>query len=140
MKTTCPDCTGGFTQGPDVVPGFANINKCARCNGTGEIPTETTWYLWARHDDPATNEYLAKVIGEQNSEYWHSDKLCADGKKRNLCRCPKGYANVQSAISAIAKFDLKIEIFQENAEDVISRYDLWKPSARKAARLGRFKK
>lgn len=101
---------------------------------------KTTWYLWAKHDDPATNEYFVQVIGEQNPEYLHKDKLCADGKKRNLFECPKGYENVKSAISAIRQFHLKFEVFQENIAGVISRYDLWKKRARKAARWSRFKK
>ncbi len=101
---------------------------------------KTVWYIGAVNDDPATNQYLVQVIGEQNQEYLHADKLCADGKKRNLFRCPDGYASVLKAVAAIAKYKLKFEVFQENIEDAIVRYDLWKPSARKAARRSRFTK
>ncbi len=100
----------------------------------------TIWYVWAVNDDPVTNQYLVQVVGEQNQEYLHSSKLCADGTKRNLFRCPKGYASVRSAIAAIAEFKLKIEIFKEDIEGVITRYDLWKASSRKASRRRRFSK
>lgn len=93
----------------------------------------TVWYLWAVKDDPVTNEYLAKVIGEQNPESECRDRPCADGKKRNLYRCPMGYSNVQKALSAISKFNLKIEVFKEEIERVIVRYDLWKQQSRRKA-------
>lgn len=93
----------------------------------------TTWYLWAIKDDPTTNEYLAKVIGEHNPESECRDRLCADGEKRNLYRCPMGYTNVKKALTAISTFKLKVEVFKEEIERVIVRYDLWKqPSRRKA--------
>lgn len=95
---------------------------------------ETRWYLWAVNDDPMTNQYLVRVVGEQNPENVYEDKLCADGKKRNLFLCPKGYANVLSALSAISEFNLKLEVFKESTEDSISRFDLWKKSVRKAKR------
>ena len=100
----------------------------------------TIWYVWSVNDDPVTNQYLVQVVGEQNPEYLHTDKLCADGKRRNLFRCPKGYADVLKAITAIAEYGLKIEVFQENIDGVITRYDLWKSLVRKAARYGRFTK
>jgi len=101
----------------------------------------TIWYLWAINDDPATNEYLAKVVGEQNPEYECSDRLCADGKKRDLYRCPMGYTNVQKALAAISKFKLKIEVFKEEVERVIVRYDLWKQqSRRRASRSATYRK
>ena len=98
----------------------------------------TIWYLEAAHDDPATNEYLVQIIGEQNQEFLYCTKRCADGKRRNLFRCPDGYRNVQSAIAAIRAFNLKIEVFKEDVEDVITRYNLWKKSVRKAARRASF--
>jgi hypothetical protein len=100
----------------------------------------TTWYLWAMNDNPRTNEYLVKVIGEQNQEYLYADKLCADGRRRNLFRCPKGYANVQSTISALKDFNLKFEVFKEDIEDVIVCYLLWKKSVQKAAKAMRLNK
>lgn len=98
---------------------------------------KTVWYLWAVDNDPTTNEYLAKVIGEQNPEYLCSDKSCADGKDRNLFWCPQGYENVKSAIAAIEPFGLKIEVFREEVEDVVVRYDLWKKQVQKKARTVR---
>lgn len=101
-----------------------------------EVGMATLWYLWAVNNDPATNEYFVKVIGEQNLEYLCNDKLCADGVPRNLFKCPQGYANVRSAIAGISEFNLKFYVFKEDIEDVITRYDLWKKSVRKAARRG----
>lgn len=94
----------------------------------------TIWYLWAIKGDPRTNEYLAKVIGEQNPEYEYRDRLCADGEGRNLFRCPNGYANVRSAITAIPAFNLKVEVFKEEIDGGIVRYDLWKQQPRRRAR------
>lgn len=93
------------------------------------------WYLCAVNNNPETNEYLAKVIGEQNQEHLCAEKRCADGKERNLFRCPKGYENVRTAIAAIAKFNLKIEVFREQFEGVIVRFDLWKTPVRKKAKV-----
>ncbi|HUX80926.1 MAG TPA: hypothetical protein VMV38_01230 [Candidatus Paceibacterota bacterium] len=99
----------------------------------------TIWYLEAVHDDPTTNQYLVQIIGEQNLEYLYSTKRCAGGKRRNLFRCPEGYANVQGAISAIPAFNLKIEVFkEEEGGGVITRFDLWKKSIRKTARQASF--
>lgn len=98
---------------------------------------KTMWYLWAVHNHPPTNQYLVHVIGEGNEENLFSNKLCADGKKRDLFMCPMGYTNVQNAISAIQEFSLKIEVFKEDIKDVITRYDLWKKSARKKANVMR---
>jgi hypothetical protein len=97
-----------------------------------------TWYLWAVNDDPPTNEYLAKIIGEGNEECASANKLCADGQRRNLFKCPKGYANVRSAIAAIPAFDLKVEVFKEEVEDVIAFYNLWKIGVKKAAKAKRY--
>lgn len=105
----------------------------------------TTWYLWPVNNDPVTNEYLAKAIGEQNPECEYRDKLCADGKKRNLFRCPAGYENVQTAMAAIPKFNLKLEVFKEDdigtgaksAERII-RYDLWKMPVQKTVQATSF--
>jgi len=95
----------------------------------------TTWYLWAINNHPPTNEYLAKVIGEQNPECECRNRLCADGEKRNLFRCPAGYANVRSALAAARALKwIRIEVFKEEAEQVIVRFDLWKQQARKNAR------
>jgi len=94
---------------------------------------ETVWYLCAVNNNPEANEYIVKVIGEQNSEYLCKDRLCTDGKERNLFKCPLGYVNVRSAIAAVSKFNLKIDVFKESTERAISKYDLWKPSVRKAA-------
>lgn len=94
------------------------------------------WYLWARNNDPATNEYLAHVIGEQNPECEHRDMLCADEKRRNLWECPAGYENVRTATAALSKFSLKLEVFKQNREgkfaDMVIRFDLWKAESRKA--------
>ncbi|MDE2173427.1 MAG: hypothetical protein KGJ31_02405 [Patescibacteria group bacterium] len=94
----------------------------------------TVWYLWAIDDDPRTNEYLVKIIGEQNSENLYRDKLCADGVRRNLFRCPKGYSNIRSALVAIPEFNLKTEVFKEGAGEAIVRYDLWKKRVQKSSR------
>lgn len=101
--------------------------------GTVRIEKDPTWYLWAVNDDPDTNEYLAKVIGEQNPECERRDVACADGKTRNLWRSPSGYDVVLRAKSAVLRFGLKLEVFQENSEGVVRRYDLWKASVRKKA-------
>ena len=50
----------------------------------------TMWYLWPVDNHPATNEYLAKGIGEQHPECERKDVPCADGRKRNLFICPRG--------------------------------------------------
>ncbi|HVB19760.1 MAG TPA: hypothetical protein VNF51_00515 [Candidatus Paceibacterota bacterium] len=89
------------------------------------------WYLYAINNDPATNEYLAKIIGEQNQECEHREKLCIDKKRRDLWECPRGYADVRRAIAAIPQFNLKIEVFKEKSNDIITRYDLWKRSVQK---------
>jgi hypothetical protein len=96
------------------------------------------WYLWPVNNDPATNEYLAKVIGEQNSECEKRDKLCADKVRRNLFLCPAGYLDVGAALAAVGAFNLKLEVFKEDSEGpsagCIVRYDLWKALVRKASR------
>ena len=97
----------------------------------------TTWYLWAVNDDPRTNECLVKIIGEGNEENLYPNKLCADGERRNLFRCPRGYRNVRSALSALAPFNLKIEVFKEEIEDVIVLYNLWKKTMQKKAQAKR---
>ncbi len=98
----------------------------------------TIWYLWPVDNDPVTNEYFAKGIGEQNPECERRDVLCADGKKRNLFSCPKGYADVRTAAAAISKFNLKFEVYKEEGEslatDLPTRFDLWKKSVRNSAR------
>ena len=91
----------------------------------------TTWYLWAVHDDPRTNEYLVKVIGEQNPECLFPEVKCADGMRRNLFRCPHGYHNVMRAIAAIPEHGLKIEVFKEEICGIITQFNLWKPVVRK---------
>ncbi|MEK7139804.1 MAG: hypothetical protein AAB805_00605 [Patescibacteria group bacterium] len=91
------------------------------------------WYLWAVNDDPDTNKYFVEVIGKQNLECTHDGKKCTDGKRRNLFECPRGYADVQRAIAAIPEFNLKVEVFQEEHEDSVVRYDLWKVHVRRRA-------
>jgi hypothetical protein len=98
----------------------------------------TIWYLWAIKDDPTTNEYLAHVIGEQYPDSACRDKLCSDGVRRNLYRCPPGaYAKVQSAIAGVSVYNLKLEVFRETAGGEIAQYNLWKHSVRKRARSTR---
>lgn len=94
----------------------------------------TMWYLWPVDNHPATNEYLAKGIGEQHPECERKDVPCADGRKRNLFICPRGYDDVRTTIVAIPQFGLHIEVFREDIEDVVVRYGLWKQSVQKAAR------
>ena len=101
-----------------------------------------TWYLWPVNNDPDTNKYLAKVIGEQNPEDEMRDKLCADGIKRNLFRCPQGFVNVRMALAAVSEFNLKIEVFKEsfwgtNAKG-ITHFVLWKKSVRKKLNENRY--
>ena len=103
----------------------------------------TIWYLWPRDNDPRSNEHFVQIVGEQNTENECRDKTCADGVSRNLFRCPKGYADVQTAIAAMSRFDLKFEVFKQDsagagAEKVV-RYDLWKKEVRRAARSGRLR-
>ena len=98
----------------------------------------TTWYLWSKDSD--TNERIARNISEQRLECERKDVMCADGEMRDLLRCPRGYADVKKVIGAREKFNLKFEVFRENIEDVVVRYDLWKPAVRRAARVnGAFK-
>lgn len=92
---------------------------------------KTVWYLHPK--DPATNECLAKIIGEQNPECERRDVLCADGVRRDLWVCPKGPDTVQAARAAIQKFYLKFETFKEEIEDVILRYRLQEPEVRRRA-------
>lgn len=98
---------------------------------------KTVWYLWAVNNHPPTNQYMVHVIGEGNEEYLSKDKLCADGKKRDLFMCPMGYVNVQNAISVIQEFSLKMEVFKEDPKDVITRFDLWKKIVQKKAKVVR---
>ena len=100
----------------------------------------TTWYLWPVNNDPVTNEYLAKGIGEQHPECERRDVLCADGERRNLFVCPAGYDDVRTATTATSRFKLRLEVFKEDIEDVIVRYDLWKESARRTGREASFKR
>ena len=99
----------------------------------------TIWYIEAVHGHPATNEYLAQVIGQGNEEYAHKDKICADGVKRNLFQCPRGYQeDVQKAIAAIPQFKLKIEVFKaKDRDDLPGRYEIWKQSVKKRAQTHR---
>ncbi len=94
-----------------------------------------TWYLHAVSDHPPTNNYLVRVIGEQNSnsEYLRVGKVCADGKPRNLFTCPRGYLDVKRAIAAISEYGLNLEVFKEEITDVIVHFDLWKQGVRKKA-------
>lgn len=91
----------------------------------------TAWYLCAKNDHPPTMKYLVQVVGEQNIECLHKDRKCADGKTRNLFRCPNGYADVQRVIVAIPEYGLKVEVFSEEIPYVITRFELWKPLVRK---------
>lgn len=100
----------------------------------------TTWYLHAKKDHPPTNKYLVQVIGEQNIECLHKDKKCADRKTRNLFRCPRGYADVQSVLEAVLEYGLKVEVFSEEIPYVITRFDLWKPAVRKRKMHATFKR
>ena len=103
----------------------------------------TIWYLWAVNNDPRTSEYIAReIIGGQEVEVHECpNKPCARGVRRNLYRCPKGYADVQSALAAIQKFSLHIEVFKEEVGESksrcrkVTRFDLWKGPVRKKARL-----
>ena len=107
----------------------------------------TTWYLWPVNNDPATNEYIAQGITEQRPECERRDVLCADGERRNLYRCPKGYADVRTAVAALRRFNLKFEVFKAESEslttDLPTQFDLWKSSVRNSARtsalLSRFR-
>lgn len=98
---------------------------------------KTKWYLWAVNDDPRTNDYLVGVIGQQEMEYLHTKKLCADDTRRNLFECPRGYADVRSAVAAVSQQNLKLEVFKEDASGVLVRFDLWKNGARKALKIAR---
>ena len=101
-----------------------------------------TWYLHPVNGDPDTNKYLVKVIGEQNPESELRDKLCADGVKRNLFRCPSGFTNVRTALAAIPEFNLKLEVFKESVEGTnakgITRFVLWKKSVRRKLNQNRY--
>lgn len=104
----------------------------------------TLWYLWPVNNDPDTNEYFAKIIGEQNPECEHKDVLCADGVSRDLYQCPGGYENVRVAIAGLAKFNLKFEIYKEETEgpfvDMVTRFDLWKASLQNSSKTSSFLK
>lgn len=92
---------------------------------------ETRWYLCAESDHPFTNEYLAHIIGEQYPEEVYPDKLCADGRTRNLYGCPRGYADVQRAAEAVPDYNLKLAVFQQTLAGDIIRYELWKKPVQK---------
>ncbi len=98
---------------------------------------DTRWYLHSINDDGNTNEFLAQVIGEQYREAECRDMLCSDGGRRNLYRCPSGYQEVRRAIANVARYNLKLEVFQETSTGLIVQYDLWKPAVRKKARRTR---
>jgi len=76
-------------------------------------------------------KYLVQVVGEQNGEYVHLEKRCADGVTRKLFECPRGYSDVKIAVAAISEYNLKIEVFEEEIEGIIIRFDLWKRAVRK---------
>ncbi len=98
---------------------------------------DTRWYLWSRNDNGWTNEFLARVIGEQYPEAECRNVLCSDGVRRNLYRCPSGYQEVRRAIANVDLFNLKLEVFQETSGGEIVQYDLWKQEVRKKARRTR---
>ena len=102
----------------------------------------TTWYLCPADKSPVTNNYFAKIIGEQNPECEKRGKLCADGVHRNLYQCPGGYLDVRAAISARAEFNLKFEVYKDDSEGIgaeqVVRYDLWKKDAQRAARSANY--
>ena len=93
---------------------------------------ETKWYVWPK--DSETNEFLAGGIGKYKFEQVREDVRCADGVPRNLYICSRGYQDVRDVIGGMQKFNLKFEIFKEEIEDTIVRYDLWKISAAKEAK------
>jgi len=98
----------------------------------------TKWYLCPTDKGPVTNKYFALVIGEQNPECEKRNVLCHDGVRRNFYECPNGYNDVRAAIIAKLEYNLKFEVYKKDSEGVsaeeIVRYDLWKESAKRAAR------
>jgi hypothetical protein len=95
---------------------------------------ENKWYIWPTDACPRTNNYVVQVIHEQNPEYAHSSKLCADKVERDMFECPNGYSDVRKAISAIGEYHLRFEIFVQRGDNLPVRYNLWKRSVQKEAR------
>lgn len=91
------------------------------------------WYLRARYEHPATNEYIVKIIGEQNGEYLHKDVCCSDGVRRNLFECPKGYEDVRAAIAAKRELGLHFEVYFQQNGGAIAPFVIWKRSHRRNA-------
>ena len=102
------------------------------------------WYLWAIDDNPTTNNFLVKVIGEQNGEYLRKDVRCSDGVKRNLFECPEGYKNVRVVIAAKSEFFLDFEVFRQQNGGAIAPFVIWKLShrrnAQEAAQINRMRR
>lgn len=96
----------------------------------------TTWYIWPVNGHSMTHGYLALVVGAQNEQ---KNKLCADGKRKNLSRdlfrCPNGYKEVRTAITAIAAHGLKFEVYREEVESKIIRFKAWEKRLRRKANL-----
>ena len=96
---------------------------------------KTRWYLGAANNDPNTNDYIVGVLGAQRADALREVRRCADGQVRHLYDCPEGYKeNVRSAIAGVTRFFLKLEVFKEETDGNIVRFDLWKTGPRKAAK------
>lgn len=99
---------------------------------------EIKWYIWPTDACPRTNQYVVQVINEQNPEYAHTSKLCADGVERDMFECPNGYSDVRKAVSAIEEYNLRFEVFVQRDEGLPVRYNLWKRSVQREARKKKF--
>ncbi len=94
---------------------------------------KTTWWIFPK--DAHTNETIATALSGMNREFASENKLCADGKKRDLWRVPE-YSFVSKMLKS--KKDLKLDFtpFKSKGQgDPIE----WKFTARKKISLEKIK-
>ena len=101
----------------------------------------TTWYLWAKNGDAATNRYLAQIVGaetEFDTTNMKKGMRCADGVERDLYVCPCGYeVDVKKAITAKPEFRLKFEVLMRRFDEEPTFFELWKNSVKQKAKVGK---
>ena len=97
---------------------------------------EIKWFIEGEPGNEPTNEALAREIP---AEYFHRDKLCADGKEHNLWECP-----LFSTIKRFIKFRetetfVRFSVWMQMDGGAIQRWKLTDKQRRGAA-LGRKRK
>lgn len=99
---------------------------------------ETKWYIYPM--DSETNEYATVELTLQDPECLRRNVKCADGRRRDLIQCPKGYDGIKKIVGAKEQFGLKFEVYREDEEGAnagqVMRYDLWKQDVQQKRRDG----